>query len=102
MMKAGWSARSVACRPGYMKRSSPRLPGATAVRYLSFRNSEHRQQAVSIADVEQHAFGFFAGHFSWAEVDNEQGLPALDFRFHVAPFLFHAGQNDAPVIAEID
>ena len=49
---------------------------AGPVRHRRLRKREDRHETVSVTDVEEHAFGQFAGHPPRREVDDEERLAA--------------------------
>jgi hypothetical protein len=76
-------------------------PGPRSVRHGRFGHCKNRSDAVGVADIEQHAFGNDAPHFSRWQVHHEKRLPALDLaRIHA--FFLKAGEDRAGVIAEVD
>jgi len=78
-----------------------KLTGAGAVGDGNFRCGEDGRDAVGEADVEQHSFGNFAGHFAGFEIDDEELLLAFDFA-RVGALFFHSDEDGAGMVAEID
>src|SRR5579859_3393595 len=66
----------------------------------AIRNRPLRSHAVRVADIEQHSFRNFSGHFARFQVENKQGLAALHFAWIGALFP-DSSQNRARVISEI-
>jgi len=82
-------------------RQRARSAGAGAIGNGFFRLGENGDDAVSVAEVEQHAVGNFARHRTRFEVDDEQCLLADEFS-GIRAFFFQTGEDAARVIAEVD
>src|SRR5262249_29517085 len=76
------------------------LAGTSAVRNRTLRDRKDRRYTVSVANIKEHTFGSFAGHFARLQIYYEQGLSPFNF-VRIGAFLFDARENRAGVIAEI-
>src|SRR5689334_9946392 len=63
-------------------------------------NGKHRSDSVGVADIEEHAFRNFAGHFARLEIHDEQSLAAFNFA-GIRPLLSDARENGSRMIAEV-
>jgi len=75
--------------------------GAGPIGNRFFRLGENGDDAVSVAEVEQHAVGNCARHRTWLEVYDEQCLLADEFS-GIHAFFFQAGKDAARMITEVD
>src|SRR6201984_3153351 len=104
MDSATWCWPPAAASPA---KSAPGRPAtgpsarAGAVRNRLLRLRQHWRDLIGITDVEQRTFGNLARHLSRCEVHDKQRLPAFNL-LRISPLLFHADENGALVVAEID
>jgi homoserine dehydrogenase len=93
--------RATACLPiSCGPCASETLAGASSVGNKPLRDRQRRSHPVGVADIEQHSFRNFAGHFPRFQVENKQGLTALHFT-GIGALFPDSSQNGARVISEI-
>ena len=71
-----------------------------AVGYRALGHGQGGLETVGIAEVEEQAFGKFAGHAARFQVDHEQSLLPFNLA-RICAFFADAGKNGARVIAKI-
>ena len=76
------------------------LPCSHSIRHPPFGNREDGGDSIQIAQIEQHAFRDFAGHLSWGQIHDKQGLPPLDLP-RVFAFLLYASEDCSCVITKV-
>ncbi len=76
-----------------------RLTGAGAIWHGGSGYGQYRAEPIGIADVKQHSLGHNTTHLARLQVDDEQGLLALDVE-RVSAFVLETHHNRARVVAE--